>query len=170
MYVGLADPSIQAIRELSSKDRKWEMQALSRLLSLKTTLFDDLGFDYVILDTSPGLQYSSINAVFVSDVSFLVTSLERSDLLGTQIMIEDLYNCFKKKTEIILNKVPSDFINSRNSDVLPMFFEEPVEMAIPCFCNLLESDGEFFFASEDPDHAFSKSVYEIAEKIDKSSL
>ena len=75
LYVGLADPSTKAIREMSSKDRKWEMQALSRLFSLKTSLFNELDFDYVILDTSPGLQYSSINAIFVSDVSFLVTTL-----------------------------------------------------------------------------------------------
>ena len=31
-YVGLADPSTKAIREMSSKDRKWEMEALGKLL------------------------------------------------------------------------------------------------------------------------------------------
>jgi MinD-like ATPase involved in chromosome partitioning or flagellar assembly len=167
LYVGLANPSTKAIREMSSKDRKWEMQALSRMLSLKTYLFDELSFDYVILDTSSGLQYSSINAVFTSDVSFLVTTLERSDLQGTQIMVEDFYDCFKKRTTgVILNKVPFDFSNSKNSEVLPVFFDEPVKMVIPCFCDLLKSDDDFFFAINYPDHAFSKTLYEIAEKID----
>ena len=28
LFVGLADPSTEAIREMSAKDRKWEMEAL----------------------------------------------------------------------------------------------------------------------------------------------
>ncbi|MEM1539747.1 MAG: P-loop NTPase, partial [Candidatus Bathyarchaeia archaeon] len=32
-FVGLANPSIEAIRDMSSKDRRWEMRALGRLLS-----------------------------------------------------------------------------------------------------------------------------------------
>ena len=151
---------------MSSKDRKWEMQALSRLLSLKTYLFNKLEFDYVILDTSPGLRYSSINAILVSDVSFLVTTLERSDIKGTQIMLKDLYNRFEKNaTEVILNKVPLDFSNSKNSGVLPVFLEKPVKITIPCFCDL-KSDGDFFFAIKYPDHDFSKTLQKIAEKID----
>lgn len=35
LFVGLADPSTESIRDMSSNDRKWEMEALGRLLSLK---------------------------------------------------------------------------------------------------------------------------------------
>jgi len=62
LFVGFANPSTEAIREMSAKDRTWEMQALAKLLSVSGSLFD-LGFDHLIFDTSPGLQYSSINAV-----------------------------------------------------------------------------------------------------------
>jgi septum site-determining protein MinD len=166
LYVGLANPSTKAIREMSSKDRKWEMQALGTMLSLKNYISDKLDFDYVILDTSPGLRYSSINAVFTSDISFLVTSLERSDLKGSQFMLEDLYKLFKKKTKIILNKVPREFSSSKQTEKLPFFLDEPVEMSIPCFCDLPKSDNKFFFALKYPDHAFSKTLYEMAERID----
>lgn len=166
LYVGLANPSTKAIREMSSKDRKWEMQALGIMLSLKNYLLDELSFDYIILDTSPGLRYSSINAIFTSDISFLVTTLERSDLKGSQFMLEDLYKLFKKKTKIILNKVPHEFSSSKQIETLPFFLDEPVEMSIPCFCDLQKSDSKFFFASKYSDHAFSKALYEMAEKID----
>ena len=81
-------------------------------------------------------------------------------------MLENLYDQFKKNaTEIILNKVPFDFSNSKNSEKMPVFLEKPVEITIPCFGDLT-SDDDFFFAIKYPDHDFSKILYEIAEKID----
>ncbi len=85
--VGLADPSTEAIRDMSSKDRKWEIEALARLLSLRDTLIKEMRFDYVFLDTSPGLQYSSINAIVASDAVLIVSSTDRSDVEGTRRMI-----------------------------------------------------------------------------------
>ena len=83
LFVGLANPSTVAIREMSSKDRKWGMEALGRLLSLKNSLTNDMNFDYVICDSSPGLQYSSINAIVAADNVLVVTSTDKSDVEGT---------------------------------------------------------------------------------------
>jgi MinD-like ATPase involved in chromosome partitioning or flagellar assembly len=77
LFVGLANPSTVAIREMSSKDRKWGLEALCRLLSLKDLLLKDMAFDYVIFDSSPGLQYSSINAIVVADMVLVVTSIDK---------------------------------------------------------------------------------------------
>jgi len=56
LLVGLANPSTEAIRDMEAKDRKWEMEALGRLLALKTVLLKEQDFDYMFFDTSPGLQ------------------------------------------------------------------------------------------------------------------
>jgi len=103
LYVGLANPSTEAIRDMSSKDRKWEMRALGRLLSLKESLIRDEGFDYLIFDTSPGLQYSSINAIVAADFVVVATTGDRSDVDGTKRMLKELYNLFEKKTGLVLN-------------------------------------------------------------------
>jgi len=58
--VGLANPSIEAIREMMTKDRIWEREALRRLLRLKPILLNNMEVDYAIYDTSPGVQYSSL--------------------------------------------------------------------------------------------------------------
>lgn len=63
-----------------------------------------------ILDTSPGLQYSSINAVVSVDSVLMVTTLDRSDMEGTKRMTQDLYRLFERTTEVISNKVPFDFL------------------------------------------------------------
>ncbi len=116
-YAGLANPSTEAIRDMSSKDRKWEMRALGRLLSLRESLLRDEGFDYLIFDTSPGLQYSSINAIVAADFVVVATTGDRSDVDGTKRMLKELYNLFEKKTGLVLNKVLDPSVTAKKAEI-----------------------------------------------------
>jgi MinD-like ATPase involved in chromosome partitioning or flagellar assembly len=166
LFVGLADPSTEAIRDMSSKDRKWGMKALGRLLSLKASLLKDMGFDYVIVDSSPGLQYSSINAIVVADMVLVVTSIDRSDVEGTQRMIRDLYDLYEKKTGIIVNKVPQTILSDRTHIKLDTH-QLPIVDIIPCSCDVLRSGGEYLFAFEKTEHPFTQELRKIAAKIEQ---
>ncbi len=161
LLVGLANPSTEAIREMEAKDRTWEMEALGRLLSLKTSLLNDRHFDYVFFDASPGLGYSSINAIVCADVVLVVTSTEKSDVKGTQRMLHDLYELFKKKTGIIMNKVAYDN---------PMKLETcqfPVVGVVPCSCDILGAEGKCLFPCEKPGHFFNEKLQEIAKNLER---
>ena len=171
LLVGLANPSTEAIREMTAKDRKWEMKALGRLLSLKTSLLGEMSFDYVILDTSPGLQYSSINAIVSADVVLVVAGTDISDIKGTQRMIDELYELFEKKTGLIMNKVLTDVLSSKteradlaqkllNSYNLPM-----IEM-IPCYCDILRTGNSTIFTVENPEPPFVKTLDRVATNIE----
>jgi septum site-determining protein MinD len=173
LFVGLANPSTEAIREMTSKDRTWEMKALGRLLSLKDSLLGESGFDYVIFDTSPGLQYSSINAVISADVVFVVVTPDKSDVEGTQRMISELYELFEKKTQVIANRVPFEFIPSRTLESKLTDLESiqsPIVGVIACSCDIPNAEGEYFFASQKPNHPFTKVLQEIAAKIEHYQL
>jgi septum site-determining protein MinD len=172
LLVGLANPSTEAIREMSAKDRKWEMKALGRLLSLKTTLLNDMEFDYVILDTSPGLQYSSINAIVSADVALVVTGMDASDRVGTKRMVHELYDLFEKKAGVIVNKVIVDLISSEGAKrkmrkQLEAIYGLPVVEMIPCFCEILRAGGTYIFTEEMPEHPFTKIMDKVATKIDR---
>lgn len=168
-FVGLANPSTEAIRDMSAKDRKWEMRALGRLLALRTSLLGDKSFDYLIFDTSPGLQYSSINAIVSADLVLVATTFDRSDLDGTRRMLRELYDLFEKKTEIVLNKVLDGSLRSGKDEVktkLKEVYQVPLLGIVPCFCDVLKAEGGVIFAQEKPDHPFTKIMDEMAEKID----
>jgi septum site-determining protein MinD len=172
LFVGLANPTTEAIREMSAKDRKWEMRALGRLLSLKTSLLNDMRLDSVIFDTSPGLQYSSINAIVSADIVLVVTSLDASDIQGTQRMTHELYELFDKKTGILMNKVPAEILKSRKEkEKFYKHFNDvhrlPILEAIPCFCDVLRAGGTYIFAEEKPEHPFTKTLDKLATKIEK---
>jgi MinD-like ATPase involved in chromosome partitioning or flagellar assembly len=168
LFVGLANPSTEAIREMESKDRKWEMAALGRLFSLKTALVNDLRFDYVFFDTSPGLQYSSINAIVTADVVLVVMSPDKSDVEGTQRMMRDLYELFEKKTGVIINKIPLEHISAvaqKNGSIRLATQQLPIVGAVPCSCDILAAAGKCLFASEKPDHPFTRKLREIAANL-----
>ncbi len=171
LLVGFANPSTEAIREMSAKDRKWEMKALGRLLSLKNSLLNDKHIDYIIFDTSPGLQYSSINAIVSADLVLVVSGMDISDIKGTQRMIDELYDLFEKKTGLLMNKVFANFLTTKghrqelakklvNNSSLPL-----VDM-VPCFCDILRSGGTIVFSNENPDHPFVKILERVATTIE----
>jgi septum site-determining protein MinD len=172
MLVGLANPATEALRDMSAKDRKWEMRALGRLLSLKNTLLNDMELDYLLFDTSPGLQYSSINAIVSADVVLVVSTIDTSDIAGTKRMTHELYDLFEKKTGILMNKVPIEFLpSSEERESVYKRFENmhtlPVLMVIPCYCDVLRAGGAKIFVRDEPGHPFTRHVEEIAAKIEK---
>jgi septum site-determining protein MinD len=172
-FVGLANPSTEAIRDMSAKDRKWEMRALGRLLSLRTTLLNDDEFDYIIFDTSPGLQYSSINAIVTADFVVVATTADRSDVDGTRRMLRELYNLFEKKTGLVINKALDAASPSRKEEMnsrVKTVYQVPMLGLVPCFCEILRAEGNFIFVRDKPDHPFTKILEEMAKKIEDNEL
>ena len=162
LFVASANPSTEAIRDMASKNRKWEIEALGRLLALKDVLVKEMKFDYVFFDTSPGLQYSSINAIVAADVVLVVSSNDRSDVEGTRRMITDLYGIFEKKTVFIANRVPSDDSSLTRAEM----YKPNLLGVVPCSCDIPRLRINGLFAPEDPNHVFMKKLQEIATNIE----
>jgi MinD-like ATPase involved in chromosome partitioning or flagellar assembly len=171
-FAALANPATEAIREMSAKDRKWEMRALGRLLSLRNTLLSDQ-FDYLIFDTSPGLQYSSINAIVTADFVVVATTGDRSDVDGTRRMLRELYNLFEKKTGLVINKVLDSTSKSTKDEMekrVKNVYQVPMMGLVPCFCEVLRAEGNLIFAQDKPNHPFTKILDEMATKIENNEV
>lgn len=172
-YACLANPATEAIRDMSSKDRKWEMRALGRLLALKETLLKTEKFDYLFFDTSPGIQYSSINAIVAADFVVVATTSDRSDVDGTKRMLQELYNLFEKKTGLVLNKVLDASATAKKAEMsskIKTTYHVPMLGIVPCFCEVLRAEGNYIFAQDKPDHPFTKILAEMARKIENNEV
>ena len=172
-YACLANPSTEAIRDISSKDRKWEMRALGRLLALRETLLKDNKFDYLFFDTSPGLQYSSINAIVAADFVVVATTGDRSDVDGTKRMLAELYNLFEKKTGLVLNKVLDTSVTAKKTEMqnkVKADYQVPLLGMVPCFCEILRAEGSLIFVQDRPDHPFTKILAEMVAKIESNEV
>lgn len=172
LLIGLANPAIESIRNMMGRSRAWEVSAAKKLFSIRTTLFGELHIDCCILDTSPGIQYSSINAVVSSDVAVVVTTLDSLDVEGVKNMLVEFYDEFEKKSAILMNKVfPQTRLwpdNERKGLITKMEkdFKRPVIGVIPCYCDVLEVNRATLLAVANPDHPFVKDLQEVARKVE----
>ena len=171
--VGFANVEMDAMREIARKDRKWQMKALKRIMAMKEELAEQFGIEIVIIDTSPGVQYSSVNAVVSSDVCVLVSSMDLLDLEGAQRMVKDLYEPFEKKAYVLVNKAtPHMFVKegSQSSLVesLKSRFTQPLIAIIPCYCDILLAQRVSLFALDKPEHPFSWALSEVAKRLEDS--
>lgn len=96
----------------------------------------------------------------------VITSIDKSDVDGTQRMIHDLYNLYKKKTGIVVNKVPQTIFSGETHIKLDTH-QLPLVNLVPCSCDVLQSGGEYLFAFEKTGHPVTQSLREIAAKIEQ---
>ena len=179
LLIGFASPNKQDINEIEFQhDQKWQLKAIKRFQSFKNQLFDEHKIDCMLLDTSPGIRYWSINALAMANMLFLIMKTNDMDIEGTKKMANDIYDVLvrygKSKYFIILNKVP-DMTNSKRfggdlteltwSGELQKDIGTQVVGSVPCCCDIQFSRHEFLYAVKHPEHPFSRRVADLAERI-----
>jgi len=172
LLLGLANPAMGAIRNMMEKSRAWEVTAVKRLFSLRSTFFSDMKMDCCIFDTSPGIQYTSINAVITSDISVIVTTLDSLDLKGVENMLVELYDALSKTTVVLINKVFPEtrvWSSERQKDLISRLektLKHPVIGAIPCYCEVLQAKRTSILAVDMPYHPFLRNLEEVVERLE----
>jgi chromosome partitioning protein len=110
LLVGFSNPQKEEIYKLEGaiKTANANIQLLRRFVQLREDLMSDYESDYVILDTSPGIRYWSINSLAIADILFLTLKFGDLDIEGTIKMANDIYGSFTKfgsKSFLLLNLV-----------------------------------------------------------------
>jgi len=159
--VAFANPSPEAIREMMAKPPSWESHALRKLLDF-TRKLEKLGYEYCVIDTSPGYLYSSINALVAADVAIVISTTDDSDIEGTRRMLSELYRLLERRVSVVINKVVGDL-----EEVIKSLREkigEEVAGAITCSCDITRRTRRVIYAIEEPNHPFIKELENIATK------
>jgi chromosome partitioning protein len=107
LWLGFSNPKKEEIYKLEGGKQE-KVQFLRRFIVMREQLFSNLKADYVIIDTSPGIRYWSINALAIADILFLTLKSGDLDIAGTKKMVGEIYSSFTKfgaKPYLILNKV-----------------------------------------------------------------
>jgi chromosome partitioning protein len=151
LLVGFSNPQKEEIYKLegSIKTANANIQLLRRFVQLREDLISDYDSDYVILDTSPGIRYWSINSLAVADVLFLTLKYGDLDIEGTIKMAKDIYGSFTKfgsKSFLLLNRVAgycfprayalssqpekSNINHNHNNSIIKVPEEAPIELAV----------------------------------------
>jgi len=181
LVLAFSNPEPAAILEMMTRDKAWQSKALRRIIEGKDVLFDDLKFRVLIFDTSPGIHFSAIDAVAVSDAVILVLTNDTVDLSGISSMIKAIYQALGKKTSMLLNKVISEKIaecgvNTKVDRVeeleliKSLGFDYPVAAVIPCYCELMFEGGRTIQTFRNPTHPFVEKLTAVAEQYELAGL
>lgn len=183
LLVGFSNPEKEEIFKFDINLKKQDRtEVIRRFIKLKNSLASDFDPDYIIIDTSPGVRFWSINALAIADVLFLTLKVGDIDVSGTKKMAKDIYSSLTQhgsKAFLLLNRVagycipdvgfvhngfvmhpklPRDRISDLSDEI-----RMKIISSIPCFCDIQFSDREFLTAMENPSHPFSKQIQALAD-------
>src|SRR5919198_4330316 len=111
LWVGFSSPKKEEIYRLEGGGGKQEsskIQLLRRFILLREQLISLHDADYIIIDTSPGIRYWSINALAVADTLFLTLKMGDIDVEGTKRLASEIYGSLTKygtRSFLLFNRV-----------------------------------------------------------------
>jgi chromosome partitioning protein len=107
LWVGFSNSKKEEIYKLEGGKQE-KVQFLRRFIVMREQLFSNLKVDYIIVDTSPGIRYWSINGLAIADMLYLTLKSGDLDIVGTKKLVSEIYSSFTKlgaRPYLILNKV-----------------------------------------------------------------
>lgn len=114
LWVGFCNAKKEEIYKLeggspaTGKQDTSKIHLLRRFILLRELLISEYHADYVIIDTSPGIRYWSINVLAVADTLLLTLKMGDLDIAGTRKLAEEIYGSFTKfgtKSFLLWNRV-----------------------------------------------------------------
>ncbi len=174
-----------AVRQEGSK-----IQLLRKFLMLREEIVSKYNADFVIIDTSPGIRYWSINSLAIADTILLSLKLDGIDLKGTRLLAREIYDSLTKlgtKSYLLLNRaagycLPPNLAGEQTSTTQEMF-NNTVDnqsavisklnadigmdtiLSIPCYCDIQFDSNEFLTALRYPNHPFAAKIDALIEKL-----
>ena len=196
LWIGFSNAKKEEIYKLEGGADTTRKQFLRRFILLREQLITNYDADYIVIDTSPGIRYWSINALAVADILFLTLKAGDLDIEGTKKMAEEIYSSFTKfgtKSFLLLNRVsgycapnpviarpegtssksfPSTLIIETPEDTDGMLAREvrmKIMSSIPCYCDIQFLRKEFLTALKYPAHPFAKKIQDLTESLTKTA-
>lgn len=192
LWVGFSNPEKDEIYKLegsAGRQNSQKLQLLRKFIQLREELISKYECDYVIIDTSPGIRFWSINSLAIADVLFLTLKFGELDIGGTKKMVKDIYSSFTKfgaQSYALLNRVAGYCVPDPSAG--PHFHEGNMGMgetstmqsnldfgraishevglelisAIPCYCDIQFSRKEFLTVVKHDTHPFAKQLERLA--------
>jgi chromosome partitioning protein len=173
-------------------DREEQVKQFRNFIAMREELLVDENADFVVMDTSPGVRYWSINSIVISDIVLLTLKMGDLDLRGTIKMVKEIYGSLIEHgtiCKLLLNRVsgycvPQDIAANSSLQILAndSFFKNKIEqemgkiisksfdidtlIEIPCYCDIQFKEREFLTANQFPMHPFTGKIHNMVTEIE----
>jgi chromosome partitioning protein len=173
-------------------DREEQVKQFRNFIAMREELLVDNNADFVVMDTSPGIRYWSINSIVISDFVLLTLKMGDLDLQGTIKMVKEIYGSLIEHgtiCKLLLNRVsgyciPSNINANKSLQIIESdsFFKNKIEfelgkmigksfdidtlIEIPCYCDIQFKEREFLTANQFPTHPFTGKIHNLVAEIE----
>lgn len=194
LLVGFSSTSKDEIYKLDGAVRQEgsKIQLLRKFLMLREEIVSKYNADFIIIDTSPGIRYWSINSLAIADTILLSLKLDGIDLKGTRLLAKEIYESLTKlgtKSYLLLNRAAGyclppnlagethalnqetyeNTISAQNTVISKLNADVGMDtiLSIPCYCDIQFDSNEFLTALKFPSHPFADKITSLIEKLEK---
>jgi chromosome partitioning protein len=114
LWVGFCDAKkdeifkLEGSSKLTGRKDTSKKHLFRRFVLLREMLLSEYQVDYIIIDTSSGIRYWSINALVIADALLLTLKMADLDIVGTRELVAEIYGSFTKfgtKSFLLCNNV-----------------------------------------------------------------
>jgi cellulose biosynthesis protein BcsQ len=96
LWIGFSNMQKKGVFELENADSATKRDIIRRFIYLRERLISDFHADFIIIDTSPGMRFWSINSLAIADILLLTLKMGSLDVDGTRIAVNEIYKSFTK--------------------------------------------------------------------------
>jgi MinD-like ATPase involved in chromosome partitioning or flagellar assembly len=169
LWIGFSSPLKKDIFKLEMADKDTKKEVIRRFIKLRERLVSKYDADYIILDTSPGMRFWSINTLAIADVLLLTLKSGEFDVEGTRKVVDEIYTNFTKfgsKAFLLCNRVAGYCVPhtiKQDSGGLP---SSNISSATPASSSILPSVGN----NDNNNNNKSKSIIQLQEEQVENTL
>lgn len=121
--------------------------------------------DYMIIDTHPGVDKSTLVSMGVCDINIIITRMDSQDIFGTGVMME-VIRVLDKPQMLIANMIPPGVDKEKVKVRLETLFGTNVITAIPFYTEILRALSSEVFVLKNPDHDFAAALRPVIEALE----
>jgi MinD-like ATPase involved in chromosome partitioning or flagellar assembly len=128
-------------------------------------LIDRLRLDYLFIDTHPGLNEETLLSITVSDILVLLMRPDRQDFQGTAVTVEVARKLDVPELLLVVNKALPSFDFGALRQQVEQTYGADVAGILPLSEDLVRLGSGDLFAVRNPDHAWTREVRRIADRL-----
>ena len=136
-----------------------------RLLDGLQTIADELQLDVLLIDTHPGINEETLQAIAVCSLLILVMRPDYQDYQGTSVIVELARMLSAREMMLLVNKALPGFDVEAYKEQLETVYDVPVADVLPFSEKMMNLASSEIFSMRYPHHPLSKAVEAVSQRI-----
>jgi MinD-like ATPase involved in chromosome partitioning or flagellar assembly len=128
-------------------------------------LINELGLDYLVIDTHPGLNEETLLSVAISDGLAIVMRPDQQDYQGTAVTVEVARKLEVERMVLVVNKTPSILNQDELKKQVEQTYKCPVAAVLPHSDEMMNLASAGVFVSKYPNHPISGKIRNVVTML-----